>query len=194
MGTVRTMSILGPFDTPLALEVRTRCGPTPDWTIAPPAPPARVHDDDERALSRPDLDTARFLTRTLLGTASDAAAVVAELEAAVDEHVVTWSPSMYTTSRRELVAELLERDDAVDDIVVSLTKECLTETGAFVMWRVSGRFDRPGFLRDDVLIEPSHRRIESAGVVVLSFAGPRIERIECYYDALTLLEQVLPPG
>lgn len=188
------MSILGPFDTPLALEVSTRRGRSPDWTIAPPGPPARVHAGDGRPAAQPCLDTVRFLTRTLLGTAGDAASAVVELEAAVDEQVVTWSPSMYTTSREELVAELLERDDAVDDITVSLTSECLTDGGAFVVWRVSGRFDRPGFLRDDVMIEPSHRRIESAGVLVCSFAGTQVDRIECYYDALTLLEQVLPPG
>lgn len=99
---------------------------------------------------------------------------------------------MYTTSRTELINALLERDDAVDNLEVSILSSCAAGRNVYVQWRVRGRFEHAAFLDDDVMIEPSHGVIESAGVVVHSFAGTVVERIECYYDALTLLEQILP--
>lgn len=99
---------------------------------------------------------------------------------------------MYTTSRTELITALLERDDAVDAIDIMIVDECMGSERAFVQWRAVGRFDNVAFLDDDVLIEPSHRSVESAGVFVFTFVGSLVSRIECYHDALSLLEQMLP--
>jgi hypothetical protein len=137
---------------------------------------------------------ARFLTHTVLGPASGVAPVVAELEASVDERVVAWSPSMYTTSRTELVVELLDRDDALADIEVTIVGEAATDTKIYVEWRLAGRFDNVGFIDSDVLVEPSHLPIEAAGVLIFSFAGSRVSRIECFYDGFALLEQFLVEG
>lgn len=185
------MSLLGPFDRPVALHLReTRRRFAPGWTVAPPAPP---HSTGSRRPStdRPSSDRAQFLTEALLGPTSSFRSAVADVEASVDERVVTWSPSMYTTSRTALINTLLERDDAVDTLDVSTVSNCAAGRHVFVQWRAVGIFDRAAFLDDDVMIEPSHDTIESAGVIIYSFAGTLVDRIECYYDALTLLEQVL---
>lgn len=186
------MSLLGPFDRPLALRIRaTRRQYAPLWTVAPPAP---VPSDLLSFTDRPNPDRAQFLTRVLLGPTASVFAAVPEIESAVDERVVAWSPSMYTTSRTELVHALLDGDDSVDCLDVSILSICAAGRNVYVQWRVRGRFDNAAFLDDDFLIEPSHGIIQSAGVVIYSFAGTVVDRIECYYDALTLLEQILPPS
>jgi ketosteroid isomerase-like protein len=112
---------------------------------------------------------------------------------AVDEAVEVWSPSLYTTSRVQLVEALAARDDAVVDLRVDVERVTHLGRRVLVEWRVVGRFDNAGFLNDDVLVEPTHRSVESAGVMILTFRDELVVRIDCFFDALALLEQVLDP-
>ena len=187
------MSLLAPFDRPLTLRLReSRRRYSLGWTAKPPAPPVPPPPalDHRSSTDRPSLERAQFLTEMLLGPTSALRSVVAEVEAAVDERVVTWSPSVYATSRIQLINALLECDDAVDTFEVSTISSCMAGRNVFVQWRAVGCFDNAAFLDDDLMIEPSHETVESAGVMICSFTGTLVDRIECYYDALTLLEQV----
>jgi hypothetical protein len=190
------MPMLGPFDRSHAVRwQQTLHQVAPRGAASPAAPPPPTVDVDTPDLRRrPDMARAHFLTHTLLGPASGVASVVAELEAAVDERVVAWSPSMYTTSRKELVVELLDRDDALADIEVVIIGEAMTDAKIYVEWRLTARFENVGFIDSDILVEPSHLPIEAAGVLVFSFVGSRVSRIECYYDGFAVLEQLLVAG
>ena len=44
----------------------------------------------------------------------------------------------------------------------------------YIEWRVAGRFVHPGFLNDDLLVEPSQSQIETAGVLVYAFGPERV--------------------
>ena len=65
------------------------------------------------------------------------------------------------------------------------------DSTVYVEWHLEGRFNNPGFLNDDVLIEPSGALVEASGVLVVVFRHNRATHIRCYYDGLGLLEQVV---
>ena len=188
------MALLAPFDRPLALRLlgaaaRPRAGAPP---VAPPA--VTVPPSEERPTARRTrAEVAQFLAYVLLSDTSRMRSLVPELEASVDENVVVWSPCVCTTSRTDLVAALLESDDAISDVGVSIIGTSTVDSTVYVEWHVEGRFNNAGFLNDDVLIEPSGAVIEESGVLVVVFHHNRATHIRCYYDGLGLLEQVVRP-
>ena len=188
------MALLAPFDRPLALRLlgdvaRPRSAPTP------PTPPLgdavdRAHDPSTARGSREEI--AQFLAYVLLTDTASVRAVVAELEASVEENVTVWSPCVSTRTRTELVTTLLEGDDAITHVAVSILDTSTSGSTVYVEWRLEGRFDNAGFLNDDVLVEPSGATVEATGVLVIVFRNNRASHIRCYYDGLSLLEQVVP--
>ena len=186
------MSILGPFDRPVALRLSGNWHESaPRPSTAHPASRVMTPASVSPKVTAANIEVARFLVKTLFADARTVGEVVAKLEAAVDEQVVTWSPALYTTSRTELVAALLDGDDAVTDVEISIDGEGLGGSAVYVLWSLTGRFGNAGVLNDDVLVEPSHAAVESAGVMVVAFKGSRVVRIDCFYDGVSLLEQVL---
>ena len=151
---------------------------------APPSPP------DERPRARPDVELAEQLLRSLLlgGDGAD------ELAAALDPEVVAWTPELYTTSRAELLAarhgDAGERD-SLGDVDLSIVAASMVDDRMYVEWRLVGRFTNPCFIDDDVLVEPTGRPVETAGVLVLVFAAGRIRELRCYFDDFALLEQLV---
>lgn len=189
------MALLGPFDRPHALRllgfaggaVRTSCQP-----LVPPPVVAGGGGPVGADVAAKRLHIARFLTMALLVETRSVTRLVAEIVESVHERVVAWSPTGYVTSRNDLIATLLESDDAIGDVSVSIVGEGVAGPTTYVEWRLTGRFSDAAFLNDDVLVEPSGATVESAGVLVLTFSGERVVCIRCYYDGLGLLEQVLP--
>ena len=113
------------------------------------------------------------------------------LESMVDESVNTWTPSVHTTSRTELVKRLLGGDNAITDVVTHVERR--TDIGAttFVEWSMRGRFGNGVFLNDDVLVEPTGREVSAVGFLVITFSAGRATDIQCHYDAIGLARQVL---
>ena len=54
----------------------------------------------------------------------------------------------------------------------------------YVEWRLTGRFTNPGFIEDDLLLEPTGRLVETAGVLVVAFEDDRVVWVHCFYDDL----------
>ncbi|MFL6204311.1 MAG: nuclear transport factor 2 family protein, partial [Acidimicrobiales bacterium] len=190
------MALLAPFDRPLALRVRGEVG-RPRAAAAPPIAPltGRIYGPSETPTSRSTLpEIARFLARALLTDMPGMAAVLPDLEASVDEDVVVWSPCVSTRSRTELVTALLEGDDSISDVRVSILGTSRSGSTVFVEWGLEGHFDNAGFVNDDVLIEPSGATVQATGVCVIEFRHHRAIRIRCYYDSLSLFEQVMGPA
>jgi hypothetical protein len=135
-----------------------------------------------------------MLARVLLTDGHDDSSL-AQLEAAVDENVDLWTPALHTTSRFELVSALGSIDDAITDVTVAVADAAQSGSSVHLAWLASGRFSRPAFLDDDHLIEPTGAVVKVAGATRMSFTvGLRAERISCYYDRLSLVEQMLTPG
>lgn len=108
--------------------------------------------------------------------------------------LITWSPHLFTVSRDQLLTSL----DAAELAGEMLTEETIEATNidvadprVYVEWRLTARFTSPGFVDDNLLVEPTGRLLETAGVLVVTFAGDQVVSAHCYYDDLALLEQLL---
>jgi hypothetical protein len=75
--------------------------------------------------------------------------------------------------------------------MLDVTHMSATQARVFVEWRLTARFTSPAFIDNDLLIEPSGRLLETAGVEVVVFAGDHVVAVNCYYDDLALFEQVI---
>ena len=203
------MALLAPFDRPLTVPLHGEGTGAREGPTTPRIP--RLNDPVELGHELPmprgtrleiavpmELahgEIAAFLVYALLTDVDSAREVVAELEASVDESVVVWSPCVSTRSRTDLVAALLDGDDAITDVSVSILGASEDASTVYVEWLLEGRFNNVGFLNDDVLVEASGGLVEASGVIVAVFQGSRATHIRCYYDGLGLLEQVVqPPG
>jgi hypothetical protein len=137
------------------------------------------------------VDHARMLTAGLLADRGDDSAL-ARLAAGVDEFVDVWTPALHTTSRFELVAALTSIDDSVTDVTVTFTDALQGGSVTLLAWLATGRFSHPAFFDDEHLVEPTGAVIRVPGATSVSFTpGRRAERIRCYYDRLSVLEQML---
>ena len=132
-----------------------------------------------------------FIVPALLSDTTRITRVIDQLAAYVAEDVRCQSPSLHTTSRTELVSALVNGDDAVTNVSVTLSDVALVGSTSFVEWRMWGRFTHPTFLDDDVMIEPSGRPVTAMGTMVLSFDGDRVAEIRCCYDPIELDAQLL---
>lgn len=115
---------------------------------------------------------------------------LARLEAALDEFVEVWTPSVHTRSRFEFVSLLAGSDDAIREITVSTGDASVGGSSVLLEWSATGRFAGPLFLDDDRLVEPTGGVIEVAGGFVAAFDGERAVGLRLYYDQLTLLAQM----
>ena len=191
------MTLLGPFDRPVVvklLESGVLSSTPPSCTIVEWPTGQSIRAQPASATAERRLEIARFLARALLGDSKKVVSELARLEAMVSESIVVWSPSMYTTSRSELVAAICDHDDAITSIGVEILGEMIDGPRICLEWRVTGVFNNAGFLNDDVLIEPSHSQVEAAGMLACSFRDEYVTRICCPYDRIALLEQVLTPS
>jgi len=189
------VALLAPFDRPLALRLLGETARRHS-AVSPPVPPlsGRIYPTSTSPTSRSSVpEIARFLTRALLTDTPRMAEVLPDLEASVEEDVEVWSPCVSTRSRTELVTALLEGDDSISDVRVSILGTSRSGSTVYVEWGFEGHFENVGFLNDDVLIEPSHATVEATGVCVIEFRHHRANRIRCYYDGLSLLEQLVGP-
>ena len=169
----------------------TVAGPLPPRS---PAPATTVGTIEVPSVRR-CIDDARFVTCVLLADDNDESAL-AELEAAVAEQVDVWTPSGHLSSRLQLMSMLADVDDAIGEVVVTFTESAGSPRSAFVAWSASGTFIRPASLDDDQILEPDGSVIRVAGVTSVSFdASHRADRIRCYFDRLSLIEQLVrtPP-
>jgi hypothetical protein len=108
--------------------------------------------------------------------------------------VVAWSPSTYVSSREATLDVLGRResfDDPLTEVNVVVNAIDVVPPRVYLEWRLEGRFTNPCFVEDDLLIEPTGQLVETAGVLVVSFADGRVSALHCYYDGLAVLEQLV---
>jgi hypothetical protein len=189
------MALVGPFDrtTLLGRDAAFGRGVQPAHPI-PCRRPRVDHPEPHPPSVARQRAVAEFLVPTLLADTTTVRSALGNLEACLDEQVVTWSPSMCTTTRTELVSALANGDDAMSDVSVTVVDLVVSGRDVHAEWVMAARFTRAAFLDDDILVEASGRTLQSAGMTVLGFVGPRVGSIRCYYDGLALLEQAMGPA
>lgn len=159
--------------------------------VSSPVVPPLAFTDSPPSTTAGDVDRARALAQALLTDARPDRSDIYELEADVDELVSVWTPTLCATSRFELVSKVVASDDAISDVVVAFAGTLVATSRVMVEWAASGRFARPVFLHDDVLIEPTGRIVRAAGALSASFRSGRATRICCYFDRTAILHQLL---
>src|SRR5512132_3867996 len=110
------------------------------------------------------------------------AAVTGDGEAMADlvtADVTAWSPNVFVTSRDELLAVLQRRDDTFSGIEVRV--QALDQVG----------HTGPLAIDDDLVIEPTGRRLHVSGATIAEFDGDHICAFRSYFDDLALVEQAL---
>jgi ketosteroid isomerase-like protein len=121
------------------------------------------------------------------------AAVTGDGEAMADlvtADVTAWSPNLFVTSRDELLAAL-QRDDTFSAIEIRV--QALDQVGdkAIAEWHVAVDHTGPLAIDDDLVIEPTGRRLHVSGATIAEFDGDRICAFRSYFDDLALVEQAL---
>ena len=122
------------------------------------------------------------------------AAVTGDCEAMADlvtADVTAWSPDGFVTSRGELLAVLQRRDDAFSGVEIRV--QALDQIGdkAIAEWHVAVDHTGPLAIDDDLVIEPTGRRLHVSGATIAEFDGDRICAFRSYFDDLALVEQAL---
>ena len=141
---------------------RRRCDPRSELPYLPP-PVGRVRPEplDHVIDGAHLLELVGLLTKAMLSDAATVAALTTDIEAAVTSDVVVWSPRLYATSRVELIEALTEVDDTVTDVSITIGGLDVVGSTVYVEWQATGRFSNPCLLRDDLLVEPTGRAVES---------------------------------
>ena len=109
----------------------------------------------------------------------------------VTADVTGWSPNLFVSSRDDLLAELALREDAFSGIEIVV--QALDQIGdkAIAEWHIGADHTGPLVIDDDLVIEPTGRRLHLSGATVAEFEGERIGAFRSYFDDLALVEQVL---
>ena len=131
---------------------------------------------------------ASAMRRLLDATVTGDRAAIADL---VTADVTGWSPNLFVTSRDELLAAVEQREDAFSGIEVRV--QALDQIGdkAVAEWHVAVDHTGPLAVDDDLVIEPTGRRLHVSGATVAEFDGDRICAFRSYFDDLALIEQLL---
>ena len=109
----------------------------------------------------------------------------------VTADVTVWSPNLFVTSRDDLLAELERREDTFSGIEIHV--QALDQVGdkAIAEWHMAANHTGTLVVDDDLVIEPTGRRLHLSGATVAEFDGDRICAFRSYFDDLALVEQIL---
>ena len=134
---------------------------------------------------------ASALRRLLRATVTGDGDAMADL---VTADVTGWSPNLFVTSRDELLEALVRRDDTLSGIKIQV--QALDQVGdkAIAEWHVAADHTGPLTVDDDLVIEPTGRRLHVSGATVAEFDGDRVCAFRSYFDDLALVEQALAEG
>jgi ketosteroid isomerase-like protein len=107
------------------------------------------------------------------------------------DDVVGWSPYATVSGLTALAELALLREIAFSDVVIVLRG--LDEVGnrAYAEWLVEADHTGPLVLDEDVVVEPTGRRVQLAGVTVADFRDGKIRSFRSYFDDLSLIEQLV---
>jgi hypothetical protein len=118
--------------------------------------------------------------------------------------VAVWTPVRYTSTSADLLHDLRNLDldldldgdgdgdgDTLTEVVVTVTHADVMVPRVHLEWRLTARFTHPCFVDDDLLVEPTGRLVETAGVMIATIVDGMITAANCYYDDFALLEQLV---
>lgn len=108
--------------------------------------------------------------------------------------LVTWSPHLFAVTRDQLLSSIDVAEmpgETLSEVVLDVIDVSAASGRGYAEWRLTARFTSAEFINDDLLIEPTGRLLETAGIQVVSFDGDVVVAVHCYYDDLALFEQLI---
>src|SRR5438045_5732836 len=103
-----------------------------------------------------------------------------EAQHLVTEDVVGWSPALFVTSRKDLLAAYDDRLDAFSNIDVYVDCVDLVRDKAIAEWHISADFT--GTLEiDDMSLPPTGERVHLAGATFSEFDGAKVRSFRHYF-------------
>ena len=167
------MALLAPFDRPLALRLLGEVDASAACRRTTASPglrdPGSSRSRAPDAATRTRLEIAMFLVYVLLTDVDAVRGVVAELEASVDESVVVWSPCVCTRSRTDLVAALLDGDDAITDVACRSSAPAPDDIDGVRRVAPRGAVQQRGVPERRRAHRAVGRLVEASGVLVVVF-------------------------
>ena len=141
--------------------------------------------DDEEAI--PLAEVTCILGRALMAFATGD---VEAMELFTDD-VIGDGPNLHVRSQSELQNQLLDRAGALSNVAFSLDQVDVVGPKTFVAsWRVAGDHTGPLMLNEDLLFEPSGRRIDLSVTTRVVVRGRRIAEFQAAYVDGDPVEQI----
>lgn len=116
---------------------------------------------------------------------------VDDLSSLLTEDVIGWTPNLTVSSLAEAKAMFGERDEMLSNIELDVRSVDIVGDKVFAEWQVAADHSGPVAIDEDLVVEPTGRRIRLAGVLVAEFRDDRIAAFRAYFDDLALMEQIL---
>ncbi len=107
------------------------------------------------------------------------------------DDVVGWSPYATVSGLAALADLFALRELAFSNVDIMFRS--LDEVGnkAYAEWVIEGDHTGPLVLDEEVVVDPTGRRVVLAGVTVADFRDGKIRSFRTYFDDVTLLEQIV---
>ncbi len=135
-------------------------------------------------------------------TPSAASLVARALEAAITgadslscetftDDVVGWSPHLAVSSLADLQVEFAERDDPLSNANIAIDAIDVFPGKVIAEWHIAADHTGPFLIADELLVEPTGRRIMLTGATFAELRGDRICAFRHYFDDTGLLKQLV---
>jgi ketosteroid isomerase-like protein len=107
------------------------------------------------------------------------------------EDVVGWSPYASVSGLTALAELSTLRDIAFSNVVILLRSVDEVGNRVYAEWLIEADHTGPLVLDDDVVVEPTGRHVQLAGVSVADFRDGKIRSYRTYFDDLSMIEQIV---
>ena len=107
------------------------------------------------------------------------------------DDVIGWSPYASISGLEALSALSALRELAFSNVVIVLRGVDEVGNRAYAEWLIEADHTGPLVLDDDVVLEPTGRRVVLAGCSVADFRDGKIQSYRTYFDDLSMIEQIV---
>ena len=107
------------------------------------------------------------------------------------DDVVGWSPYASISGLAALAELSAFREIAFSNVVILLRGVDEVGNRVYAEWLIEADHTGPLVLDEDVVMEPTGRRVVLAGVSVADFRDGKIQSYRTYFDDLSMIEQIV---
>ena len=107
------------------------------------------------------------------------------------DDVVGWSPYATVSGLAAMTDLAALRELAFSNVVILFRGVDEVGNKAFAEWVIEADHTGPLVLGDDVVVEPTGRRVQLAGATVADFRDGKIRSYRTYFDDISLIEQLV---